>query len=479
MENAGNRYVLKGDEYLYLYVRFLYEIRKFGGLRRKLDLRNLPTSLFGEKVDKIISSFSVDIEQNPDMQFTMIISHEISLADILLQIKKKFSFLSGLIKGEMNIDVKDKDYNEIFQNCFDICELVKDKGKYYLVFMLVRNLENPQEMRAVEIYYPIKKTIIVDTTILEKLQIQAQAAKMKIEGVDHFSVDLTDLNGFFDSIGQSMQKFLSILNPIQSWHISAVRHIVEDDSRKEDLVVSNDKKIDEWGKKITGYLDLYSKGDPKEAEKSITKLIDEASIERIPRILARLYNDRGYIRYDISGKESAEQDLSMALQLHYEGMTVTLMNLSVIFIDEGNYSKAIDFLEKALFLTYGRSSISAGFLRLRLPENHFNFKQKWEQKPANVLEAAYTNLAFAVLKQDGWKEAKEILDEGLSLYPSSIRLKHAIARLYLNQKHADLADPIYLDLYNTLKVVKYEDQRMVQEVEMYNNKYNKKGLRRK
>lgn len=79
----------------------------------------------------------------------------------------------------------------------------------------------------------------------------------------------------------------------------------------------------------------------------------------------------------------------------------------------------------------------------RLPENHLDFRVEWEQHPANVLEAAYINLAYAVLKFNGYTEAHEILKEGQSLIPSSSRLQHALARLYLFNKDAKSAVPIY------------------------------------
>jgi len=80
---------------------------------------------------------------------------------------------------------------------------------------------------------------------------------------------------------------------------------------------------------------------------------------------------------------------------------------------------------------------------LRLPENHLGFRERWEQHPANVIEAAYINLAYALLKSNSYQEALNILEEGLSVIPSSIGLKHALARLYLFNKRADLAKPVY------------------------------------
>ena len=76
----------------------------------------------------------------------------------------------------------------------------------------------------------------------------------------------------------------------------------------------------------------------------------------------------------------------------------------------------------------------------------FARREEWEQHPANALEAAYVNLGYAVARERGQEASKCILEEGLELVPSSIYLRHALARLYLSQHRADLADRLYGEL---------------------------------
>jgi mannose/cellobiose epimerase-like protein (N-acyl-D-glucosamine 2-epimerase family) len=90
----------------------------------------------------------------------------------------------------------------------------------------------------------------------------------------------------------------------------------------------------------------------------------------------------------------------------------------------------------------------ASYLRLRLLPGHrfFTNREKWEQHPANVLEAAYVNLAYAIAHQSGYDAAREVLEESLELLPSSVHLRHALARLHLWKRRADLANPLYQEL---------------------------------
>ena len=115
-------------------------------------------------------------------------------------------------------------------------------------------------------------------------------------------------------------------------------------------------------------------------------------------------------------------------------------------MDDGNYEDAINHIRDAMFLTLSAEDVSAGYLRLRLPTGYRVRQDHWEQRPANVLEASYINLSFALLQLGNTQEAGEALQEGLALMPSSVRLKHAFARLQLSLQRVDLAEPIYRDI---------------------------------
>jgi mannose/cellobiose epimerase-like protein (N-acyl-D-glucosamine 2-epimerase family) len=90
----------------------------------------------------------------------------------------------------------------------------------------------------------------------------------------------------------------------------------------------------------------------------------------------------------------------------------------------------------------------ASYLRLRLLPGHliFSKRENLEQHPANVLEAAYVNLAYASAQVSGYDVAREVLEESLELMLTSVHLRHALARLHLWRRRADLAGPLYREL---------------------------------
>jgi Tfp pilus assembly protein PilF len=90
-------------------------------------------------------------------------------------------------------------------------------------------------------------------------------------------------------------------------------------------------------------------------------------------------------------------------------------------------------------------------------------REKWEQHPANVLEAAYVNLAFATAHIHGNDAAEEVLEEARELMPSSTRLTHALARLHLWNRQAPQADRLYKQLAET----GVDDAEVAHEVELY------------
>jgi Tfp pilus assembly protein PilF len=141
-------------------------------------------------------------------------------------------------------------------------------------------------------------------------------------------------------------------------------------------------------------------------------------------------------------------------------------------IDENNFQTAIDIIQDVLLLTTSRVQTSVTYLRLRLPENHLQMREKWEQRPANVLESSYINLAYAILRLRSSREALELLGkEALVLLPNSIRLKHAIARYYLHDKRADLADSIYDELSRK----SIGDLGLENEIRLYSSKTRRGG----
>ncbi len=440
MVDDPTHYILEGGEYLYLYIRFWLEIKKYGELLRRLDLRRTPISLFGEKIDKLTNSLCYEIQRTPNLEFSHIITHDIHLGDVVLNIKKRFDILNKVLNEEA---VTAEDIKEQLSECFQICELVNKPGKYFLIFLLFRNLEKPRELKCIEMYFHSEEPIIIPTAVLSSIQDQAKEAKISIEVFDAFTVTLPDLENLWKVIGSvSLEDLLSQLSAVQRWYISSIQHHIKGAKRTD-----TEEEKDAANLKLYEYLELYGKGEIDASEQYISNSITK--ISKAPE-LAKLYNDRGYIRYGLKRIGLAKQDLDMAYSLHYGRLPLTLLNLAIIEIDNEQYDTAIDLLNNTLLITYGRVEDSASHLRVRLPDNYLNFPTKYEQRPANVLSSAYVNLAFAIYMTEGMKAAIDVLNEGLSLLPNSRYVKHALARYYLTQKHADLAVPIYRELKEEL-----------------------------
>jgi hypothetical protein len=292
---------------------------------------------------------------------------------------------------------------------------------------------------------------------------QAEDARVLIEGYQGFWVELPSLENLLASLGIRFEDLLKRLPQLLTWRLSSIQYAVreqEQEKSKDQPSPAEDDKDHKW-------IDLYKKGEEEKAETYLLQKIRETD-ERNKR--ARFYNDLGYIRCGnkLKNKLQGRKDLETAMDLHFSQLPLTLINLSYLDADEGNYEKCIERIEAALLLTLSPIESGAAYLRLRLPEyHHLGFQNKCEQHPANVIEAAYIILAYAILKSEGYEEAYKVLQEGSELFPSSIRLKHAIARLYLHKKRADLAFPIYreisvspsLDRYIAFEI-KYFGQRV-------------------
>jgi len=448
MADHSERYILAGGEFLSLYLRFLHEIRNYGQLSRRLVLGKGPPTPFGEKTEKLVRSLAYTFGQGPELQRLIFHSYHRDYGDIIGAIKRRFSVFEQLKNGKRP---EAKDLSEILSECFRVCELIGKPGDFYLLCLSVRNLDNPRELIQIELYFDLTERPTVDLLSLFKLlNQQAVDARVLIEGYDYFWVKLPDLAGLLNDIGgTTLEDLMAKLPLVGQWRLASVQHMVHsiDESKDLDSAGDQDRDKDEAHK----WVRLYAKGDEEEAEQYLSQKLEQTE-ERQKR--ARLYNDRGYIRCGSRLKklDLARRDLDTALDLHYFHLPLVLLNLSCLDIDEGEYESAIRRIEEALLLTFSRLEIDVSYLRLRLPENHLGFKVNWEQHPANVLEASYINLAYALLKSKGHQEALEVLQEGLALIPSSVRLKHALARLYLFRKRADLGDPIYRELSEMLSL---------------------------
>ena len=83
--------------------------------------------------------------------------------------------------------------------------------------------------------------------------------------------------------------------------------------------------------------------------------------------------------------------------------------------------------------------------------------------PDSLLEAAYINMAYASAQQSGYDAAREVLEESLELMPTSVYLRHALARLHLWKKQAGLADALYVEMAE----MPIPDRGLMNEIKSY------------
>ena len=450
MDEDPNKYTLAGDEFLSLYLRFWYEIRKHGQLSRSLVLGKGPATPFGEKTEKLIRFIIWELGRPPAIIMNTFSTHDSGSEDRVEAVKAWFGTLGDIMGGTR---VRLDETQNVLYEWFRTCELVRTPGSHHLLCLSVRNLENPRETLGIEIYFDSAEIpLIIPISTLNSLRQRANDSKMLIQGWDNFTVNLPTLSGLLEAMGgPRLEELMEQIGPLEQWRIASVRRHVgggdggqdgtnseldapEPDAPEPDA--PNEEEPDDW-------FQLYSDGDAVAAQASATRNLARET-NRLKS--ARLYNDRGYISYGLQEKEEAKRDFERALDLHFNHLPLTLLNLGVAEMDDENYADAISHFRDAMFLTLSAEEVLAAYLRLRLPSVNRARRANWEQHPANVLEASYVNLSFALLRSGSSEEAGEVIEEGLALMPSSMRLKHARARLHLWLNRADLAEPIYRDI---------------------------------
>ena len=436
MNEDSDRCVLAGDEFLALYLRFWYEIRKHGRLSRSLVLGKGPPTPFGEKIGKLIRFFCWELRRQPSIVINTFDTHDQGSDEQVEAVVARFHALEDLQAGN-SFDFRENLH--FFTKWFSTCELVSKPGPYYLVYFFARNLQNPRETVGIEIYFDLaEEPLVITDTALISLRQRAEDCKILVDSWKHFPVKLPGINGLLEAVGgPRIEELMTQMSTLARWHLASIQHLVAiDDGAESDDESSSAEEKDSFGE----WVNLYADGKPNEAEEHLNQRL---SSETDRRRNGRLYNDRGYIRYGLGKSEEAIQDLQRAFDFHYVNLPLTLSNLSVAYLDNGDFEKAIEYIRDAMFLTLSAEDVSAANLRLRLPVWSRARKSDWEQYPANVLEASYVNLSFALLQSGFQDEAAQALEEGMDLMPSSLHLKHALARMYLSMGRYDLAEPIY------------------------------------
>ena len=436
MVKGTQNFILAGDEFLSLYLRFWYEISKYGELSRSLVLGKGPPTPFGEKTEKLIRFIAWELGRPPSFVINTFDARDHEYGDRGQTVRARFTALEALMQGNPPQLGENPD---VVGEWFKTCELVRDTGSYHVLCLWVRNRENPRETVATEIYFDsVEDPLLLPVSTLDSLRQRADSSRISIEGSEYFTADIPSLTSLLEMIGApNLNEWISQFDPVLRWRFASVQHLVaRGDEQAAEPDDADAKEPGEWIK-------LYGEGKFADAEENlITSLRDEN--DRQAR--ARLCNDLGYIRYELQKKDEAKRDLQQALDLHFHHLTVTLANLGVACLDDEDYKGAISYFQDAIFLTVAPEDVDAAYLRLRLPTGHIARKGDWEQNPANVLEASYINLSFALLQSGNVQDATDVLQEGLDLIPSSVRLKHAFARLQVSQNRVDLADPFYSEI---------------------------------
>ncbi|MFC1968170.1 hypothetical protein ACFLVX_02115 [Chloroflexota bacterium] len=470
---SGGEFV---SEYAGLYLRFWYEVEKYGELSRNIIIGRGPQTPFGEKTDKIASSISwqvINVEglsSEPPIVVSIFHTESKEKGQLVVErVLNRYKIFEKIRNGELKIDEHSID---VLLECTEVCQFIKKPGRYLLVCVSIRNRDKYNELVQLELYYKInddiEQTPIID---LSGFVEQAQSAEVVIEGQANTIINnLPDLDGLYGDFGTCRGDFFDLLSLDNRWLIESVQYLI---SEKVEGKQEEEKKEEEdtiEGKWITE----YAKDHTESAEDILTTNIT-LHMGSDAKKLARLHNDRGYI-YSLHKNKypAARHDLELALDYHYAHLPVTILNISYLNIMEQQYRTAIEGIEAALLLLHGREELEAGYLRTIVPESTLAFmKQIWEHRPANLLEISYILLAYAIYKESGdsFERAEEIINEGLSLLPSSIWLKHALARYYIKNFQAPKAMSIYIGLSE----LKMKDESLEWEI----NKYMKIAKRKR
>lgn len=468
MKNNEILFQLTVGEFLALYLRFYYETQKFGELSKRLILgKGLPT-LFGEKTEKLVRSLAYSFGQDLELQRLIFHQYLRDFGYIIENVRRRFEVLDCLMNGEKP---EGENVPELFSECFRVCELIGKAGEYYLLCLSVRNRDNPRELIQIELYFDVQDKYSIDlNSLFNLLNKQAENARVLIEGYQYFWIKLPDLAGLLETAGVTFDRFIENLPLVGKWWFSSIQHVVNDHQKKDTLDnKENSESKEKQEADDSEWIKLYQKGELKIAEEYLVKKITETR-ERNER--ARLYNDLGYIRSNpkIGNENLGRKDLETAFDLHYHEISLTLLNLSYLDILNSDYNLAIGKIENALLLSLVPSEIEVSFLRILLPDYKLGFIKKCEQHPANIIEAAYINLAFATLNLDPHNKIKDailILEEGLELFPNSFQLKRALARHFLNNQDFRSAKSIYSELVEDLQEI--SDDSICYEVNYFNS----------
>ncbi|BAS31156.1 AAA family ATPase [Dehalococcoides mccartyi] len=450
LENDEERCILNGGEFVNLFLRFHIELKRYGKLLKKVHLNGIVPTPFSEKCIKLLNSLCYILGDNPEIGYSIFHTFfQDQEGDLIQKVKDRYHFISDLISGKAMEN--DEHSRSIFSECANIANLVERQGKYCLYCISIRNLDNSFELIQTEMYFNQSDPVNINLqdlnpTAWENIKKQAEIAHIVIEDTACFEVDLLNLESLLKYVGLELNQVLSKGNDIQKWTVLALQHAVKSVEKDNFNTTEYEKQI----MQNPSWVPYYSKHNMEDALIDIDNCLNKIESRAVK---ARLFNDRGYIRYSMSdgyNKSQAIRDLELAINYHFIDFGLSLLNVAYIYLDKNNYDDAIDYCQLALMLSNMRHNIIAGYLRYRLlvPPSGFGFIPKIEMTPANTIEIAYLNMAFAYTHSDRIALAYTCLNEGLEVIPSSFYLKHGLARLYLFDMKAPEAKKIYQELRN-------------------------------
>ena len=150
-------------------------------------------------------------------------------------------------------------------------------------------MENPRESIVAEVYFRDSEPLPIS---LDALSGQSEAARISVEEFDAFSVTIPSLEDLVKaSSGQELEDILRRAGTTDAWMVRSVRHLVTTraESSAQPAADGEAETGREWGR-------LYRDGKAKEAVEAITIALRKGP--KRPHE-ARLYNNRGYIRYSL------------------------------------------------------------------------------------------------------------------------------------------------------------------------------------
>ena len=252
MVEEPHDYMLAGDEFLALYLRFWYEIRKLGELSRSLVLGKGPPTPFGEKTEKMIGFVAWELERRPSIVMQSFNPHDNESGDRIEAVRVRFNAFQDLVSGN---PVRLRENPNIVNEWFRTCEFVRNPGLHHLLCLSVRNRENPRETMTIELYFDsAEKPLIIPTSMLNSLRQRADDSRISIEGLDNFTVDLPSLTGLLETMGgPRLEELMAQVGPLGRWWITSVQHHVgggdgTEDGTAPEFDTANSEDSDNWVK---------------------------------------------------------------------------------------------------------------------------------------------------------------------------------------------------------------------------------------